>query len=201
MNAGHWNLGDVVPVDETFALWSDDGPPRWHCLMVLPQGERRAVAFLTRRGVYAFHPVRRTTRIVRGKKRPHHATLLPGYVFARFPGAVRAARLFDLPFFTDAIRLRGGCQDGRMAVLDPADLQVIHDLRARVEEEDRAEIKRRHALRPRPGGRARILAGAFAGEVVEVLTVAHGRASVRLSLFGGAVPAELAVGDLVNLGA
>ena len=62
------------------------GQKRWHCLMVPPQGERRAKAWLAARGVYGFYPVEERTRVRLGRQSTHERPYIPGYVFAQFRG-------------------------------------------------------------------------------------------------------------------
>ena len=199
MNAMAWQVGDVVP-HEVVPFWSEASQMRWHGLIVPPMWERRTSTFLAGRGVYAFHPVRNVVVRRAGKSIHQERAILPRYVFAKFPGTVAWHRLLDLPFFVDVIRVA----DGRPAVLDPADLTVIHDLRARHEaetrERDAAAMRRCQAMRPLRGKPARILTGAFAGEVAQVLEIKGERAKLRLRLFSAAIDAEVGVEALVRVG-
>lgn len=151
--------------------------PRWHALLATPQRETAAEEWLARRGVYSFHPVTRHTITRRGVAVVRVTRYLPGYVFARFPGAAIWHEVFAAPCIRDAIRLASGTP----AILRPADLQAIHAMRDR---DQQARQNTRQAAAIRRGDRARILGvmeGVGAGEVVEIGT---GKTKVRLTLFG-----------------
>lgn len=200
-NATGLSIGDVVPAGCGPVTVYVAGPARWYALRVSPQREDQAEAWLSRRGVYAFHPVlmRKVRRM--GKVREYARRYLPGYVFARFPGAAVPHRLIGRCGITDALR----CSDGSWGVLEPSDLRALHAMRkvdAETEEQRRAiRAADRRAETVRAGERALFHAGPFVGtycEVVELLP-ADGTAKVRLRLFGADMVVQVGTVDLVGV--
>lgn len=189
------SVGDAVS-SEAPAL-ARPGAPRWHALIVSPQREKLVVGLLDRQGISAFFPVIERATRRRGRKVIYEARFLPGYVFARFPGPVIWHDLARIDAVRDMVRVR----DGRPAVLRPEDLDALYAMRSRalaeIEDERRAREARRAALRARAGGRARIRSGAYAGQVVDVLSVEGARSRIVLPLFGSAVAGEIGTDDLI----
>lgn len=176
------------------------GSEDWYALTVSPQREDEAEAWLSLRGVYAFHPV--TTRRVRrmGRERVYHRRYLPGYVFARFPGRPVVHAVMACPFITGAITMA----DGRWGKLKPEGLRAIHAMRkldADAEAARRADAARRRRARMlRRGDSAMFRSGPFAEFHCEVVDLrADGGARVRFQLFGREVLAEAGCADLVPL--
>jgi transcription antitermination factor NusG len=169
-----------------------DGLTRWHALLVFPQREAAARAWLDARKVYSFYPVRQQDRVIRGKKSTVERRYLPGYLFARFNGAPIWHRILrdhatDMgsPFIRDAIRLHSG----EPGVLMPQSLSALLDMRSRDEMLTEAQQARRLV---KPGCRARVKNGAYQGQEVEVVTLtAAGGATFRLRMFGGEFDVEV----------
>lgn len=172
---------------------SEPGPARWYGLVVPPQREGAAEAWLALRGVYSFHPVKSRTVKIRGKCIRRESRYLPGYVFARFDGSIIWHRVQASPFISDAIRL----SSGQPATLNPNDLKGIYAMRHRDEAEADAE---RQARTIRPGDRARILSGVFEGNEVEVCEIRSGEAVLRLTMFGDCVPVRIPLAGLHKIG-
>lgn len=168
-------------------------PARWYGLIVTPQREAQAVAWLALRGVYGFYPVKHRTVTVRGKKLRRESRYLPGYVFAKAPGRIIWSRVQSCPFIANAIRL----SSGEPATLNPADLKAIYAMRHRDDDEAEA-IRQARAIRP--GDRARILSGVFEGSEVEVCEIRAGDAVLRLNMFGGEVPVRIPLAGLHKIG-
>ena len=183
------HIGDVSKL--TRQPLYQDGPAQWHCLRVMPQREDDCEAWLDRRGVYAFHPVTVRHETVRGQCVKRVSRFIPGYVFARFPGRIVWHVVKDSPFVADAIRLR----DGRIAALAECDLTA---LRAMSDRERRERERKAAAQMIRLGDRVRISAGPFEGHDVEILSLKAGRATFRIRLFGGDIPAEVALENVVK---
>lgn len=165
------------------------GDPRWYGLIVMPQKERQAEAWLALRNVYAFHPVKHKTVKIRGKVKRNESRYLPGYVFARFPGEIIWHRVQDSPFIRDAIRV----SSGRPAVLNPDDLTAIYAMR-HVEDAEAETLRRARTIRP--GDRAAILSGVFSGQEVEVAEIRAGNAVLRINMFGGEIPASIPLASM-----
>lgn len=190
--------GDSLPAAPRADL-VNDGPPRWHALRVSPQREDQAEDWLRLRGVYAFHPVLRRVTTRMGKRVEHQRRYLPGYVFARFPGAAVISRVMSCPWITGAVCLSGG----EWGVLDPQALRAIHamratDRKARAAAAEAAELRRRRRI-VLPGQAAMFQAGPLAGQSCEVIEIdAQGGARVALPLFGQqALVVQAAVADLI----
>lgn len=166
-----------------------DGDSRWYGLIVMPQKEHQAEAWLALRNVYSFHPVKHKTVKIRGKAKRIESRYLPGYVFARFPGPIIWHRVQDSPFIRDAIRLSSGAP----AVLNPDDLTAIYAMR-HVEDAEAEALRRARTIRP--GDRAAILSGVFSGHEVEVTEIRAGNAVLRINMFGGEVPATIPLASM-----
>jgi transcription antitermination factor NusG len=165
------------------------GAPRWYGLIVPPQKEGAAEQWLSLRGVYAFHPVKSHVVAIRGKRIRRESRYLPGYVFARFDGAIIWHRVQASPFISDAIRV----STGQPATLNPDDLKGIYSMRHRDEAEAEAE---RQSRTIRAGDRARILSGVFEGQEVEVCEIRAGGAVLRVQMFGGEVAATIPLASM-----
>ncbi len=192
-------IGDhLPPLDATLIVGA--GPSRWHALTVQPQREDQVESWLSRRGVYGFHPVLRHATRVRGKVREYDRRYVPGYVFARFPGVAVQHRVMLCPWVTGAICSEGGY----WGVLDPSGLRAIHAMRkieaAHAEARAAKLAARRRAAIVQVGDGAMFRAGPLAGlrgEVVELPTI--GGALVRLQVFGREVDVAAQTDDLVPL--
>ena len=161
------------------------GEVRWHALLVAPQKEDQAEAWLQRRGVYAFHPV--TERKVRraGKVREYYRRYLPGYVFARFPGRAIVHDVVACPFIQGALMTAYGT----WGELHPGELRSLHAMRKvdlQLKAADRlAERQRRRSRNLQKGDRALFKSGAFVDHTCEVVELlADGGVKVRFKLFG-----------------
>lgn len=190
-------VGDAVPGPARTAIY-EDGAAGWFALITRPQKERAVEGWLAARGVYSFHPVLvRATRI-RGKVVRSERRYLPGYVFARFPGAPVCHAVMAFPMINDAIRMA----DGRWGLLDGGDLRRLHGMRSVDVEAARQERKdadrRRQAVRPRVGHGALFRSGPLAGQRCEVVSLdAVGGAVVRVTMFGGSSRVAAQEVDLV----
>ena len=177
-------IGDPVPYQPEAAIYAA-GPARWYALRTAPQRESQAELWLAQRGVYAFHPV--LTRKVRrhGKILQVSRRYLPGYVFARFPGAAVLHRVLCGPFITGAIQTSAG----DWGILKPEDLTALHAMRA-VDQSTRqarqSERARQLALKAlRRGDRALFRQGPLSGMMCEVAEIGgDGGVTVRLTIFG-----------------
>jgi len=191
-------VGDRVASPVTDTAIFTDGVPRWFALRVAAQREEQAEAWLARRGVYAFHPVTKRRSVIKGRVREYHRRYLPGYVFARFPGAPVVHKVMACPFVIGALALSGGA----WGVLDPRDLQAIHAMR-KVDEAAavaRRDAKRRRRVSLRPGDAAMFSAGVFSEMRCEVVGLkADGGVVVRVALFGGDVLAKTSADDLITI--
>ncbi len=188
-----WTVGQVMPLDRQ-PIHTGMGHPRWHVLTALPQREDAAERWLALRGVYAFHPVKSRVTRIRGREVEHWPRYLPGYVFARFPHRAIRHRVLSCPFVTGAIAM----QTGAWGIIPPAALRGIHSMR-KPDNADQDQIRR--ADRIRRGDRVKILSGLCGvGQTVEVHEVRHGKARVRLPMFGSDVPADIDLRRLERVG-
>lgn len=197
MTNGALAIGDVVAPASIAGLFVK-GAPRWYALCVNAQKEVAAEQWLSRRGVYAFHPVREFATRRFGKDLRRTERYLPGYVFARFDGDPVYSAVLESPFIWSAVtRL-----DGEWGVLRPDDLRYLHAMRRlspeveekRAKDASAAKAIRRAALKA--GDRALFRAGPFIGAECEVIELgATGAARVRLMMFGREVliPADPAI--------
>lgn len=193
-----FEIGDVVEPDGTRAPIHSTGiftgHPRWHALMVSSQREQAAEAWLSLRGVYAFHPVTKRVSVIRGKQVPRESRYLPGYVFARFPGRADRHRVMACPFITDALRV----QSGAWGVIVPADIRKLHAMRSVDAAQERA---RKDAQIIRKGDRVRVLgSGPDDGPEVEVHEIVAGKARFRLHMFGADRIVEANIDRLHKIG-
>lgn len=168
-------------------------PARWHALTVLPQAEATTEAWLKARGVYSFHPVTRRVVTIRGKKVSRTKRLLPGYVFARFPGIMAWHAVKGCVHIAGCIRMASG----EPGILRPDDLTALHAMRDR---DDEAREEQRRAAIIRPGDKVRILSGLWSDEQTEVIAIRHGKAIVRLTMFGAEREVEVEQAAMVKAG-
>ncbi len=184
-----YHLGQRLPLARQPIV--EPGVARWHVLRVLPQKESAAEAWLQRRGVYAFHPVKQKVVRLRGKAVQRQVRYLPGYTFARFPGPARCHCVLDSPFIAGAVCM----SDGRWGIVDPDSLRGVHSLKPQSDDANRAD-------RIRPGDRVKVITGIVGvGETVEVVELREGRAKVRLRIFGADdVPTEYPISSLERVG-
>ena len=165
-------------------IYTPDPTPHWFALMVNPQREIAARKWLDRRGVYSFFPVKKERRHIRNAWVERESRYLPGYLFARFPGAPKWFMIFDSPFIHNAIRASNG-YPGR---IDPDSLQAI---RAMASVDHEIEARWHIATRPQKGDRVRIKSGAFAGYETEVVEIVHGKVRLPLRLLGHGVAVDI----------
>jgi transcription antitermination factor NusG len=195
-----WVIGQAVAARQGgAALWSE-GPRGWFALCVVRQREARVESWLAARGVEAFHPVIVKRVRVRGAERVYRPALLPGYVFARFPGWPQAHLVRAQGDVLGAITL----QSGDWARIDTASMRGIlamRDRAAAIDSARRAEGARLLALKAvRVGEPAEFVAGPLSGQRCEVVElVGAGAVRVRLRLFGADHEAEAKAADLVRL--
>lgn len=194
MTAENWQKGATYPLERQ-VIHTGAGHPRWHCLTVLSQREDAAEAWLAKRGVYAFHPVKTRRTMIRGRVQETFPGYLPGYVFARFPARPIRHRVLACPFITGALAM----QTGQWGVIVPASMRGLHSMR-KPEDADRDAAQRR-ADTIRKGDRVRILSGLTGvGQVTEVVEIRAARARVRLRMFGSDIPAEVPLDQLERVG-
>ena len=157
------------------------GPARWHCLRSRPQGEQRAVAWLADfADAEAFYVARRVPIVTRGKKTEREHKLVPGYVFARVPGALAWHRVRELcPWLIGFIPTTAG----EIAILDPRDLEKLYAMRARADDEQRQRDRARYL---RKGDKVRLtgLMADAADGPVEVLRLNGDTVTVAIRIFG-----------------
>lgn len=152
----------------------------WYAILVQPNRERKVMAELSRFGLYSFHPVEKKWRVRRlkrkrpgGKMMPDGRTgyyversILPGYVFTKFPGIPRWHLVREMPGVSGVLG-----HNGRPIRLTYEDLETLHELRARADQHEENEQLARRVLF-KPGDPVRIDEhNALAGFVSEVMAV------------------------------
>lgn len=194
----HYRLGEIEQHDPEQwgrrAIYHGDGGPRWHALITHTQRDDEAEHWLHLRGVYAFHPIRRRATRLRGKVMEYKRRYIPGYVFARFPGAAIPHRVMSCPFISGVVTM----QSGDWGILRPADLRKLYAMRDldRAQESERM-AKRKRARGIKAGDRVRILSGLwYEGQETEVLDVQGGMARVMVHMFGTQMEAHADVARL-----
>lgn len=191
-----YQIGQVVQgIDFDARAIFTPSKARWHALIVPVMKEASAEAWLKRRGVYSFHPVKKRRKVIKGRHIEHKTRYLPGYVFAQFPGIAIPNRILRCPFISDAIRLGSN----EWAILSPHDLRGIHAMRDADEQEQQA---RESAQRIRPGDRVRVLGGleAVDGQEVEVVSLStSGRVKFTIHMFGAEIRGEATLDQIQKL--
>lgn len=192
-------VGDILPAAPGREIVSERGCRRWHALLVYPQREVAGRVWLQRRGVYAFFPVERQVRVVRGKRIERSRRYLPGYLFALFPHDPIWHRILDSPetpnpFFRDVIRLHSG-EAGR---LHPRSIRALAEMR---ETDERIVERRRAARLPRQGDRVRLRTGPLEDHIGEVVELTAGTVRLKVKMFASEVPVQAKIEHVERLGA
>lgn len=190
-------VGDVVLDGQRPAIFRA-GDPGWYALRVAPQRETFVERWLFLRGVMGFHPVLTRRVVSNGKPRKQTTRYLPGYVFARFPGAPIIHAVQALPHILGAVT----AANGSWAQLVPADLLALYgmrDLDSDIEEARKVSaMQRKRASALQAGKGALFRAGPMAGVACEVVEIAgNGDVRVRLRAFGSDRVVTASVHDLV----
>ena len=159
-----------------------DGPPTWHCVLVPPQGEAKARAYLMAKGLYAFFPSELKSRHRHGKKVEIERPYIPGHLYVQFRKrpqwhVLKARRLISGIFCTGNVPI----------VIHP---DVIRHLQGLTVEAQRLAEARAEMLRVREGDTATIISGALAGLVVDVGPITGDEAWLNLQ-FGGRIKASI----------
>jgi transcription antitermination factor NusG len=177
------------------------GHREWYALLVAPQCEDSAKAWLARRcGAASFYPVREEWRATPNRKAQRERRFVkyaPGYLFTCFRGQPVWYRILDRevqPFVRDVIRL----QTGEPGMLHPSTIKSLYAMRKR----DEVAVERRRLARMvNVGDKVEIKAGPFAemGEV-EVVEIKGSAAKIRLVIFGRETETEINVEALRKVG-
>jgi hypothetical protein len=157
-----------------FPILAEPWQPLWFVLIVPPQGELTATAWLAREGITeAWHPTEMVyvrSRFKPGKRIPKIKPLATGYLFAKLDRRPIWPFLFD--------QSRGKVQDvlrigDRPVALADADLMAMKELPERLRAMRQAAID---AKTIRPGDTATISGGLMEGWTITVEAVANGLA-------------------------
>lgn len=176
------------------------GPARWHALIVYPQREDAAKAWLGRFDVDAFFPVEEVFRWKFNRMMRATRKYVPGYLFAHFAGQPLWHRILDHEagsdrrLIRDVIRMSDGVTPG---VLHPETLVRLEGMRdVHREIETRKQVRR--ALRI--GDVARLNSGAYVGSEVEIVRIdtTRGVAKFEIKLIGWKGEAALDTLDKVE---
>ena len=155
---------------------------RWFAFGVSPQREMRVLAKLTSCGHMAFVPVQlEEKRVGRHGKRMATRPAVPGYVFVGFAPRQRIPwrRLRDV----DGLRAPIG-PFGNPSKIRPNEIEGISEYSG-------SSTTSQAPTQIRAGGKAKVLAGPFAGFVADVEKVTKKRAKVSVQLFGRPSPVEI----------
>ncbi len=191
---------DILPPAQKPALVVP-GHREWYALLVAPQCEDSAKAWLARRcGATSFYPVREEWRAVPHRKAQRERRFIkhaPGYLFSCFRGQPVWHRLLDRetqPFIRDVIRLH----TGEPGMLHPSDLNSLYAMRQR----DEAAVERRRLARMiNVGDKVEIKTGPFAEmKDIEVVEIKGSAARIRLRIFGRETETEINVEALRKVG-
>jgi transcription antitermination factor NusG len=174
--------GEVLPAFQPAAIYRP-GRSRWHALLVFPQRERAAKAWLGKWGCDAFFPVRRKYRWRRNQRVPYEAAYLPGYLFANFPGEPRWHAILgdDRRLIRDVLRMSDGVTPGELHPDTLVRLEAMRSVEAQIENVAAA----RKVLRK--GDVARFNSGPMADMPHEVVVVSidGGKAKFEIRITGG----------------
>lgn len=181
----------VPPAEPKLGLTSGPKwPPTWFCLTVAPQQERATREHLKRHGIVAFYPSVERTTVQFGKTRVTERPVVGGYVYAMF----RAQPEWDVLKRRERLITGVFCYNTKpVEIARP----VIEHLRGLTVDAERLRLAReemarqmREAKLPKPGDKAKITEGPFAGFMVEVESVKGGAAWIT-GLLGGRVAVML----------
>lgn len=168
--------------------------PRWYALMVRPQQEESAHAWLERFGVVSFYPVVEARRSRRGKTFTYQRRYLPGYLFAKFPGEPIWHVLLSSPFIRDVIRMHNGTP----GILHPDTLHRLHAMRKLDLD---IEARRRERRKINAGDMVRVKSGPLEGFEIETVEVdaATGKGKFSVMIFGRVSDAEMSLDNVEKL--
>jgi hypothetical protein len=161
--------------------------PAWFVLIVPPQSELVATAWLARHGVEAWHP--RETVYVHARFKPHK--LIPkikpictGYLFARFT----RRPVWDFLFAQSHGKIRDVMRIGeRPVAIGEAELMVMQEVPERLRALRQAAID---AATIRPGDMATITGGHMDGWTIRVDSIKGGMAYFEAPIGKGSVVVE-----------
>jgi transcription termination/antitermination protein NusG len=171
---------------------------RWHVLLIEPQRELTAAAYLTAHRFKVYLPQIKTwaRRGLRRTKMEVERPMFPGYLFIRFDPDLddgkRRWRIDITPGVRGFMKL-----DGEHAIISDVDIRVVQ----MIEEEERSGLRRPEIVHGyRLGEEVRVSEGVFSGFNGQVSRLDdEQRITLLLSLFGRAVRATLPVDDIEKL--
>lgn len=194
-----YEVGQFLPAYEAPGIVRTDaegdpvGGARWHALLVYPQRERAAKAWLNRFSIDAFFPVEDAFRWRRNRMVRYERCYLPGYLFAHFPGTPlwhRIIKADDRRLVHDVIRMSDGITPGVLHPDTLVELEAMRDMAKTIE----AKRQAKRALRP--GDRAKFNSGPFAGYEVEIVKVNTASGKARFLQMVGAIHGEASIDAL-----
>lgn len=171
----------VSPADVRRAGTASEGP-RWVVVSCAPMGERKAIASLRERRIWAYLPIQRFCRYSRGRKQVIERPLMVGYLFAVLP----------VGWHPDDMQMVAGIDgvlkkmDGRAAIMDPWVLVQLGAMEASGSFDHSGEIKSPFS----EGQAVKITGGLFMGHLATVLSINgdHVRVSVESQNVHGTIP-------------
>lgn len=192
MSAHDWKIGQVIEWQPGRGAQVGEMPaPQWFAFTTPPQKERAAKAWLDLRGVDAWYPTETRWRHrprAKIKREKYEATVVPRYILARFTGFPQWDILRACRYLSGVIG-----HDGTPLPVTDETLCEMRAVPAVLTEMKRVKIERETI---RPGDRAEICDGPFAGWVVEVNTITAGLARFMLPLMGGSASASASITEM-----
>ena len=161
------NIGDAVELPPQRGIIGQAITPVWHVLEVAPQKERAARERLKAVDQFAFFPSEEKVWFVRGKRFEREQPMITRMVYARFTCAPQWDILKERRIITGVFSING------IPIVIPPD--IIRRVQGLPTDAERLAAAKAELLRIREGDRAELTDGPFAGHVVDVFSVAHGR--------------------------
>lgn len=162
-----YQIGQIVPLDASRGILGGDIPATWYALLTAPQKERAACETLKAKGIHTAYPVRESSHRTRGKMIVRKLPVVSRIVYAKFERAPQ----------WDVLKHRRIIQGVFSYGDQPIEIHrdVIRAVMGLPTVAEELEAARREMLRVREGERARVVSGPFAGHLVDVRRVSHGR--------------------------
>lgn len=160
-------IGDPWPFKSARGITGAPCDPIWYALITAPSKERETRHRLQSAGCTVKYPTIEKTRHQHGKKRSYIQPVIPRIIYARF----RYQPQWDV--MRDRRVIVGVFSRGDAPiVLSEDDISRVMGLPT---EAERLDAERLDAIMPRPGEKAEIIEGPFAGFFVDVDRVEYGR--------------------------
>jgi len=160
-------IGDKIELPPQRGILGDKIPPVWHVLEVSAQKERATRERIKAEGEYAFYPSEERVWFVKGKKFEREQPMITRMVYAKFTRAPHWDVMKERRIITGVFSING------VPIAIPPD--IIRRVQGLPTDAERLAAAKAELLRIREGDKAELTEGPFAGHVVDVFSVAHGR--------------------------